>query len=114
SGVGRCCPPLGGVTKRERTRMAASLEQDADLRISDVRRTTRTNPLSALDGTDLICLSHLRWNFVYQRPQHLLSRAGTERRIFFVEEPVVGGDDARMDLRDEGNGVTVCEPHLPD
>src|SRR5207253_435970 len=86
--------------EKERTRMAASLKQDADLRISDVRRTTRTNPVSPLDNLDLICLSHLRWNFVYQRPQHLLSRAGSERRIFFVEEPVVGGDDARLDLRD--------------
>jgi dTDP-4-dehydrorhamnose reductase len=25
------------------------------------------------DGFDVVCLSHLRWGFVYQRPQHLLS-----------------------------------------
>lgn len=37
---------------------------------------------------DYICFSHLRWDFVYQRPQHLLSRFGKTHRIFFIEEPV--------------------------
>ncbi len=37
------------------------------------------------DRPDLICLSHLRWDFVYQRPQHLLSRAAREYRVFFIE-----------------------------
>ncbi|HKZ79655.1 MAG TPA: hypothetical protein VJ124_15385 [Pyrinomonadaceae bacterium] len=34
---------------------------------------------------DVVVLSHLRWDFVYQRPQHLLTRAARERRVFFVE-----------------------------
>lgn len=62
---------------------------------------------------DLICLSHLRWDFVYQRPQHLLSRCARQRRVFFVEEPVFGPDAAHMELRDSG-GVTVAVPHLPE
>lgn len=37
----------------------------------------------------LVCFSHLRWNFVFQRPQHLLSRAAERFRVLFVEEPVV-------------------------
>jgi UDP-galactopyranose mutase len=37
---------------------------------------------------DLICISHLRWDFVWQRPQHLLSRLAKDYRVFFVEEPV--------------------------
>ena len=37
---------------------------------------------------DLICISHLRWDFVWQRPQQLLSRLAKQYRIFFVEEPV--------------------------
>lgn len=36
----------------------------------------------------LICISHLRWDFVWQRPQHLLSRLAKYYRIFFVEEPI--------------------------
>jgi len=37
---------------------------------------------------DLICLSHIRWNFVYQRPQHLLNRFAINNRVFVIEEPV--------------------------
>jgi UDP-galactopyranose mutase len=36
----------------------------------------------------LVVFSHLRWNFVYQRPQHLLSRLAAHRRILFIEEPL--------------------------
>ena len=36
----------------------------------------------------LVCFSHLRWDFVWQRPQHLLSRAAKHYRVVFVEEPV--------------------------
>lgn len=37
---------------------------------------------------DLVCISHLRWEFVWQRPQHLLSRLAQHHRVLFVEEPV--------------------------
>ncbi|MEZ4869138.1 MAG: glycosyltransferase [Caldilineaceae bacterium] len=37
---------------------------------------------------DLICISHLRWDFVWQRPQHLLSRLAQQHPLLFVEEPV--------------------------
>ena len=36
----------------------------------------------------LVCFSHLRWNFVYQRPQHLMTRFAKHCRTFYVEEPV--------------------------
>jgi UDP-galactopyranose mutase len=36
----------------------------------------------------LVCISHLRWDFVWQRPQHLLSRLAKHQQILFVEEPV--------------------------
>ncbi len=38
---------------------------------------------------DIVCVSHLRWDFVRQRPQHLLSRLAKDYRITFVEEPFV-------------------------
>ncbi|RIK41857.1 MAG: glycosyl transferase [Chloroflexi bacterium] len=37
---------------------------------------------------DLVCISHLRWGFVWQRPQHLLTRLARNYRLFFVEEPM--------------------------
>ncbi len=68
---------------------------------------------SALDTPDLVCLSHLRWNFVYQRPQHLLSRCAKNRRVFFVEEPVFSaGTDWRLDVSIHESGVWVVVPHL--
>src|SRR5690348_5392671 len=64
---------------------------------------------------DLVCLSHLRWDFVFQRPQHLLTRCARERRVFFVEEPVLhDGDDARLSIEEKEGGVRVVVPHLPE
>jgi len=64
--------------------------------------------------TDLVVFSHLRWDFVYQRPQHLLSRCAKERRVFFVEEPVYGNCSMRLEVREADPGVHVVIPHLPD
>jgi glycosyltransferase involved in cell wall biosynthesis len=41
---------------------------------------------------ELVVLSHLRWDWVWQRPQHLISRVGRGRRTWFVEEPVPVSD----------------------
>src|SRR5215213_6320863 len=62
--------------------------------------------------TDLVCFSHLRWDFVWQRPQHLLSRCARKRRVFYVEEPVAGGD-TRIDVEKTAAGVLVVRPHVP-
>jgi glycosyltransferase involved in cell wall biosynthesis len=62
----------------------------------------------------LICLSHLRWNFVYQRPQHLMSRFARSMSVFFIEEPLLEPNARpRLDLRIDPSGVTVGVPVLP-
>ncbi|MDB5612796.1 MAG: UDP-galactopyranose mutase [Devosia sp.] len=49
-------------------------------------------PTDQFDATDaasnapLICFSHLRWDFVLQRPQHLMQRFGRDRQVFYFEE----------------------------
>ncbi|WNG39205.1 glycosyltransferase family 1 protein [Archangium violaceum] len=63
---------------------------------------------------DLVCLSHLRWNFVFQRPQHLLSRFARERRVFFYEEPLFGQSRPRLHVTRSPEGVWVAVPHLPE
>ncbi|MBA9079506.1 glycosyltransferase [Rufibacter quisquiliarum] len=62
----------------------------------------------------LVCLSHLRWDFVYQRPQHLLSRFAKHTRLFFIEEPLFF-DNARprLAVSSREDNVTVVVPHLP-
>ena len=62
---------------------------------------------------DLVCFSHLRWDFVYQRPQHLLSRCARERRVFYFEEPLYGAE-MRLEIRRSEEGVRVVVPHLPE
>jgi len=61
---------------------------------------------------DLVCLSHLRWDFVYQRPQHLLSRFAKSRRVFFVEEPIFGDWQPHLDITTRGDGLHVVVPRL--
>lgn len=59
----------------------------------------------------LIVFSHLRWDFVYQRPQHLLSRIGREWNVLVVEEPVAG--ETHLETIPVAEGVTVLRPHTP-
>jgi UDP-galactopyranose mutase len=64
----------------------------------------------------LICFSHLRWDFVFQRPQHLMSRFAREMTLIFWEEPVDIGrsETAYLRVRDaDGSGVRLVVPHLP-
>ena len=61
----------------------------------------------------LVVFSHLRWNFVVQRPQHVVSRLARKWRVLFVEEPRFHTGDPRAELRSPCPGVTVLTPHTP-
>ena len=62
---------------------------------------------------DFVVFSHLRWNFVFQRPQHLMSRCAQTSRVFYWEEPVFGAPAAFLELHDVGRSLKVAVPHLP-
>src|SRR4028119_1824931 len=81
--------------------------------------------VASTNAPDLVCLSHLRWNFVFQRPQHLLTRFAQGRRVFFIEEPIFSPDTSvapetakaiggvgRLDVTRHESGVWVVVPHL--
>ena len=59
----------------------------------------------------IIVFSHLRWNFVYQRPQHLLTRLANHYQIVFMEEPVPNGADFLEHLTPVPN-IEVLRPHV--
>ncbi len=62
----------------------------------------------------LLVFSHLRWGFVYQRPQHLLTRLAQHWPVVFIEEPM--HDESRpahLAVQVQHNGVTVLTPHTP-
>ncbi|RYD61607.1 MAG: glycosyltransferase family 1 protein, partial [Verrucomicrobiaceae bacterium] len=70
--------------------------------------------VQAADTSPILCFSHLRWNFVYQRPQHLLSRAARSRPVYFLEEPVFeDGVEPRTDRYLSPENVWVLTPVLP-
>lgn len=64
--------------------------------------------------TNLICFSHLRWDFVYQRPQHLLTRFAKTFNVYFVEEPFFDSDgDAYITFSKRQDKLWIGVPHLP-
>jgi beta-glucosidase/6-phospho-beta-glucosidase/beta-galactosidase/glycosyltransferase involved in cell wall biosynthesis len=87
----------------------------------DPPTTELVNPALVIDdfdgsdvstGTpDLVVLSHLRWSWVWQRPQHLVSRFAVRRRregasVWFVEEPVAGEVEVPQIRTEDIDGIT--------
>lgn len=62
---------------------------------------------------DFVVFSHLRWNFVFQRPQHLMTRCSGASRVFYWEEPFFDTEAAYVELREVNDRLNVAVPHLP-
>ena len=60
----------------------------------------------------LIVFSHLRWDFVYQRPQQLLSRIALRRPVVFFEEPVPQSETDWLEEMCPAPNVRVLRPHV--
>jgi protoporphyrinogen oxidase/glycosyltransferase involved in cell wall biosynthesis len=61
----------------------------------------------------IVVFSHLRWDFVFQRPQHLLSRLAQHYPVLFVEEPEYDDGAPFMQRSSPAPNVTVCRAHTP-
>src|SRR5947209_8192773 len=70
------------------------------------------SPRSLNSGYDVVCFSHLRWDFVYQRPQHLMGRFARRARVFYVEEPIFDAVGDRIEIADPEKNVCRLVPHL--
>jgi glycosyltransferase involved in cell wall biosynthesis len=78
----------------------------ADLVVEDAKQTDRYG---------IVVFSHLRWGFVWQRPQQFLSRFAKKHKILFIEEPVFDlapTDEPRIDYHQVMPNVTVVTPHV--
>ncbi|WP_267379107.1 MULTISPECIES: UDP-galactopyranose mutase [unclassified Sphingomonas] len=61
-----------------------------------------------------LCFSHLRWDFVFQRPQHLLTRMARHHPVVVWEEPETGGvASPDLAIRASGPGLRIATPRLP-
>ena len=74
-------------------------------------------PVQDRQATTLICFSHLRWNFVFQRPQHLMGRFSRGMDVIFFEEPIeIASDEtAYLSVSEavDAPNVRIAVPHLP-
>lgn len=77
--------------------------------------------MSVLNGADfhkdydIIVFCHLRWDFVYQRPQHIISRLSKKFKILVVEEPVhVEGNGLNPNLNEINLNLHVLQPQISD
>lgn len=62
---------------------------------------------------NIICFSHLRWDFVFQRPQHLLTRWSKEIPVFYIEEPMFGDFEVNyLKARAYNDNLTIITPHI--
>lgn len=80
---------------------------------------TRTNIQGVITDTvpnmgTLLCLSHLRWNFVYQRPQHLMTRFAAKYNVLYIEESIYT-DEVRsyLSIHKTKERVSILVPHIP-
>ncbi|OUL36103.1 UDP-galactopyranose mutase [Nostoc sp. T09] len=107
------------ISPNQRTRKRSQLEETQSSSTSLLHSSSSNKKIQPTetfkDTPDIICLSHLRWNFVYQRPQHLLSRCAQGKRVFFIEEPIFSPEPlGRLEINEDGSGVVVVVPHLPE
>lgn len=105
----RFAPLFHRDTSAARTDRTGVRRRDADVYAELAAIPSPVPEISPMDT--LIVFSHLRWDFVYQRPQHLLSRIGREWNVLVVEEPVAG--ETRLETIPVAEGVTVLRPHTP-
>ncbi len=76
--------------------------------------TAEKTPVYSLP--DLVCFAHLHWDFVWQRPQHLLTRFAQHGRVFYVEDAFFHADDLiepHVEVKERQQGVKVVVVHLP-
>jgi UDP-galactopyranose mutase len=74
--------------------------------------TTTPKETGMATAPALVVLSHLRWDFVFQRPQHLFTRMAAYRRVLYIEEPIYASDQApRWERRAVGPNLEVFQPY---
>src|SRR6478735_9998004 len=61
---------------------------------------------------EIVCFCHLRWDFVYQRPQHILSRFAKRSRVFVIEEPIITDHSSFLNVRSRDEKLFIITPHL--
>ncbi|MDD3267314.1 MAG: glycosyltransferase family 1 protein [Burkholderiales bacterium] len=76
--------------------------------------STSPNFLNNASVASLICFSHLRWDFVYQRPQHIISRFTKTYKVYYWEEPIfIDGCLPSLKIKSIDDDLIILTPQLP-
>src|SRR5690606_10468700 len=67
-----------------------------------------------LSHYDLIVFCHLRWELVYQRPQHIISRMAKQGSVLFIEEPLPFSpeEENTANVYQANAAITVLQPKV--
>ena len=91
--------------------VAASGNGQSTERARSINKISEKSP----DECGMVVFSHLRWGFVWQRPQQFVSRFARKHRMLFIEEPLfdLNEKDARLFMHQVMPNVVVACPHFP-
>jgi beta-glucosidase/6-phospho-beta-glucosidase/beta-galactosidase/glycosyltransferase involved in cell wall biosynthesis len=90
--------------------------ESAAARMTDSTGLSDAATTRATDRYGIVVFSHLRWGFVWQRPQQFLSRFARKHMVLFIEEPMFDlaeGAEPHYLLHRVMPNVVVSAPHLP-
>jgi beta-glucosidase/6-phospho-beta-glucosidase/beta-galactosidase/glycosyltransferase involved in cell wall biosynthesis len=94
---------------------AATAARRLKERVPEVSEVKHDRTIKATDRYGIVVFCHLRWGFVWQRPQQFLSRFARKHKVIFVEEPVFDlpeGTESRLNYHKVMPNVTVLCPHF--
>ncbi|GAB6196106.1 glycosyltransferase [Lysobacter xanthus] len=61
----------------------------------------------------IIVHCHLRWDFVWQRPQQIFSRLAQNHRILFIEDPVIAEGEPSLQIDEPYPNLVRIVPQIP-
>jgi len=109
---------IGGVAPRNGNGAGPKSATAAPARAAasvEVAECSRTDNSKETDRYGIVVFSHLRWGFVWQRPQQFLSRFAKHHPVLFIEEPFFDrpvGSEPDVTLHRVMPNVTVATPHV--
>jgi glycosyltransferase involved in cell wall biosynthesis len=81
--------------------------------MSVIRNQTRNRASSGRSDFPIIVHCHLRWDFVWQRPQQIFSRLADNHRILFIEDPVIAEGEPHLAIDEVQPNIVRLVPQIP-
>src|SRR3954453_12455399 len=86
-------------------------------RMEKDKATSKLSKVPESEAYSIVVHSHLKWDWVWQRPQQFLSRLSKKHRVLFIESPdaVDGLAASKVALRevDDYPNVVVLQMQMP-